>query len=82
MLRGCDAFQAADEQMKQYQIVAAQTYRLGVQGRIYHRENEAAAPGPHQFHKIRGPHHKDNEIDLFRVVDFFNVTITVNQSQR
>ena len=41
------------------------------QGRIYHGANGAAAPGPHQFHKIRGPHHKDNEIDLFRIVDFF-----------
>ena len=26
-----------------------------VQGRIYHGANGAAAPGPHQFHKIRGP---------------------------
>ena len=68
--------------MKQYQIVVAQTNRLGFQGRIYHRANEAAAPGPHEFHKIRGPYHKDNEIDLFRVVDFFNVTITGHQSQR
>ena len=40
------------------------------QGRIYHGANGAAAPGSHQFRKIRGPHHKDNEIDLFRIVDF------------
>jgi hypothetical protein len=26
--------------------------------------------------KLGGPHHKDNEIDLFRIVDFLNVTIT------
>ena len=26
--------------------------------------------------KLGGPHHEDNEIDLFKIVDFLNVTIT------
>ena len=26
---------------------------------------------PTNFTKLGGPHHKDNEIDLFRIVDFF-----------
>ena len=46
-----------------------------IQGRIYNGTNRAAGPGLHQYHKIRGSHHKDNEIDLFRIVDFFNVAI-------
>ena len=31
---------------------------------------------PTNFTKLGGPHHKDNEIDLFRIVDFLNLTIT------
>ena len=43
--------------------------------------NGAAAPGPHQFHKIRGPHHKDNKIDLFRVVDFLIWQLQVTKAK-
>ena len=30
---------------------------------------------------LGGPHHKDNKIDLFRVVHFFNVTISLQATK-
>ena len=41
-----------------------------MQGQIHHVANGAAASSP----PIKGPHNKNNEIDLFSI--FFNVTIT------
>ena len=34
---------------------------------------------PTNLTKLGGPHHKENEIDLFRIVHFLNVTITGHQ---